>query len=133
MKPFFTPLRSTPSWHMDRRQALQTAASIWGPNQARPGGAPVGFRQASMMPSVGLPFIDIVPQGAGACMTNLTSPFSAGGMRGARAQTHIQCDPITGRPVWFKPAGRPLLWSGDLSACKRVRKVAARARRAKGR
>jgi len=33
----------------------------------------------------------------------------------------------------FKNMGRPLLWSGDLAASKRVRKVAAKARRAKGR
>ncbi len=33
----------------------------------------------------------------------------------------------------FKNMGRPLLWSGDLAASKRVRKVASKARRAKGR
>lgn len=38
-------------------------------------------------------------------------------------------NPSTGNLDWFKPAGRPLLWSGDLSACKRVDRLARRARR----
>jgi hypothetical protein len=112
-------------------QALNTAASIWGPNQAMPGGARMGFQNGGSS-FFDLPGIDIVSQGQGSCMGNLTSPFAAGGGRGARAKTHVQCDPVSGRPVWFKPAGRPILWSGDLSACKRVRKVASRARRARG-
>ena len=112
-------------------QALQTAAAIWGPNQAQPGGAPI--LTAGFMPSLGIPGMDIVGQGMGPACTQLQSPFAAGGGRGARAKIHVLADPITGRPVWFRPAGRPLLWSSDLTACKRVRKIAARARRAKGR
>ena len=122
-------------------QALHTAATIWGPNQAYPGGAPVtyyqnGYRRVDMPGENGglfdMPFMDVMPQGAERCMAGLTSPFAPSGGRGARAKTHVKCDPITGRAVWFKPAGRPLLWSGDLSACKRVRKIASRARRARG-
>jgi hypothetical protein len=50
-------------------------------------------------------------------------------MAGYRAQTFRAQNPATGQDVYFKPAGRPILWSSDLTACKRVRKVAARARR----
>lgn len=38
-------------------------------------------------------------------------------------------NPVTGRLHWYKNAGRPVLWSGDIAAQKRVRKVAARAAR----
>lgn len=113
---------------------LQTAGQIWGPNQAAPGGMQLtaGGGGYGYQPALGLPFGDVMPEGSAACMAGLTSPFAAGGQRGARAKTHVKCDPISGRTVWFKPAGRPLLWSGDLSACKRVRKVASRAKRARG-
>jgi len=67
--------------------------------------------------------------GGGACPT---APFASSSMAGPRAQTFVVANPVTGRAVWFKPAGRPILWSGDLSACRRVRKVAGRARRRLG-
>lgn len=50
-------------------------------------------------------------------------------MAGARAQFFRTQNPVTGQDTWFRPAGRPLLWSGDLTACKRVNKIARRARR----
>lgn len=50
-------------------------------------------------------------------------------MAGARAQFFRTANPVTGQDTWFRPAGRPLLWSGDLNACKRVNKVARRAAR----
>jgi len=105
-----------------------------------PTGAPVafptsrnfGFQQAAF----DLPFIDIVPQGQGALVGtpgggggSLTSPFRPT-MAGAAAQPFIATNPVTGRPTWFRPAGRPILFSGDLTTCKRVEKVARRARRA---
>jgi len=90
-----------------------------------------GFQQAAF----DLPFIDIVPQGAGALVGtpggtggSLTSPFRPT-MAGAAAQMFISPNPVTGRPTWFRPAGRPILWSGDLRACKTVEKIARRARR----
>lgn len=79
----------------------------------------------------GLPFVDIVGQGGGAALGALTSPFRPT-MAGAAAQAHIQPNPVTGKITWFKPAGRPILWSGDLTACRRVGKIAMRARRARG-
>jgi hypothetical protein len=77
-----------------------------------------------------LPFIDIVGQGGGNKLARLTSPFVPT-MAGARPQPFVASNPVTGRLTWFKPAGHPILWSGDLSACKRVGKIASRARRAK--
>lgn len=93
-----------------------------------------GFQQAAFngfqTAGLDLPFIDIVPQGGAGQLTRLTAPFVPT-MAGARAQPHIQANPVNGQLTWFKPAGRPILWSGDLTACKRVGKIAARARRAK--
>ena len=57
----------------------------------------------------------------------LTFPF-APTMSGSRAQTFIALNPSTGAPTWFRPAGRPILWSSDLTACRRVNKIARRAR-----
>lgn len=57
-----------------------------------------------------------------------TPPFRAT-MAGARAQFFRTPNPATGQDTWFRPAGRPILWSGDLTACKRVKKVARRAAR----
>lgn len=52
----------------------------------------------------------------------------AGGIRTRRmfAVPH----PVTGFPTFFRHVGRPILFSGDLAVCKKVNKVAARARRA---
>lgn len=43
-----------------------------------------------------------------------------------RPKTHLKVNPCTGKSVWFTPRGRPLVFSGDLSACKRVDRVAKR-------
>jgi hypothetical protein len=50
-------------------------------------------------------------------------------MSGARSMFFRTQNPVTGQDVWFRPAGRPVLWSGDFSACKRVKKVARKASR----
>lgn len=42
-------------------------------------------------------------------------------------------NPISGRLVYFAPRGRPILFSGDFAACRRVARVASHARRAGGR
>lgn len=62
-----------------------------------------------------------------------TAPFRAGAQATARASVFCLPNPLSGRPVWFMPAGRPLLWSGDVSAMRRVRRVASLAGRASGR
>jgi hypothetical protein len=50
-------------------------------------------------------------------------------MAGARAQPFVSANPVSGKLTWFKPAGKPILWSGDLTACRRVNRIASRARR----
>ena len=89
---------------------------------AFPGGAPVVQQAAFPM--------QITPGGGGGqirpaahCSTSLPSRVDIPTVD-ARGNT---------RYTTFKNMGRPLLWSGDLAASKRVRKVAAKARRAKGR
>ena len=74
-----------------------------------------------------LPLIDIVGQGGGAQLARLTSPFVPTAA-GARSQPFVTANPVTGALTWFKPAGKPILWSGDLTACKRVGRIARRAR-----
>lgn len=73
---------------------------------------------------LGVPFVDIAPTGGAA----IFEPYreSAGGYR---AQNFIAPDPGTGALRWFGPKGKPLLWSSDLQAARRVGKLAARAGR----
>lgn len=42
-------------------------------------------------------------------------------------------NPITGRKAWYRNVGRPILFSGDLRACRRVNRIGARLRRGRGR
>lgn len=58
------------------------------------------------------------------------SPFAVGPSGGLRPRRILQfTHPITGRIVWYRNMGRPILWSGDLSSTARVNRVAARAKR----
>lgn len=41
-----------------------------------------------------------------------------------RPKAHVKNNPCTGKGVWFVPRGRPLVFSGDLSAAKRLDRVA---------
>ena len=98
---------------------------------------PGGFRPASVITDLtqglglDLPFLDVVSQGGGSQLQAMTTPWRRT-MAGAAPQPFISQNPVTGRTTWFKPAGRPILWSGDLTACKRVGRIATRARRARG-
>ena len=89
-----------------------------------------GFPQYS--PGGDSPFGNVIsggssmPTAGGGCPT---SPFRAGGTASARAVPFVLINPLSGKPVWFGPLGRPLLWSGDMSAMRRVRRVAGRAAR----
>jgi hypothetical protein len=61
------------------------------------------------------------------------SPFSRINRTNIRMMSEVQVQhPETGKVYTYKNMGRPVLYSGDLAASKRVRKVAARARRASG-
>ncbi|HUT79458.1 MAG TPA: hypothetical protein VM285_17305 [Polyangia bacterium] len=83
------------------------------------------------LPSI--PFMDAVPNntpgasmGALACIT----PRAGGGLR---LPSRVDVPSPSGNGfVTFKNMGRPVLWTGDFAAAKRVRKVAGRARRRVG-
>jgi hypothetical protein len=75
-----------------------------------------------------LPGVDIVnpfqAQGAGACPTLFR------GTSGARPIPLITVpNPMTGAPVFYKHAGRPVLFSSDFAAARKVGRLARRARR----
>jgi hypothetical protein len=42
-------------------------------------------------------------------------------------------NPMSGKPTFYRHVGQPILFAGDLTTCKKVEKVARRARRARGR
>lgn len=99
------------------------------PPAALPGGAPLfgGSPVAGMLPD--LPFIDVVAQGS-TCITPRTTTS-----RRLPARVDVQTVDAAGNPkvTTYKNMGRAILFQGDLAACKRVKKVAGRARRAGGR
>ncbi len=97
------------------------------------GGIGPGFQQAGLTQQLqrflpDLPFIDVVPQGGGGTLGALTSPFIPT-MAGARAQAFVSPNPATGRLTWFRPSGRPIIFSGDFAVCRKIDKLARRARR----
>jgi hypothetical protein len=76
-----------------------------------------------------IPFIDVVPQGA-TCITPRQSQ-----VRRLPSRVDVPTMDSSGnvRFTTFKNMGRPVLWTGDFAAAKRVKKVASRARRSGGR
>jgi hypothetical protein len=88
------------------------------------------------------PLINQLMPGAGSAVAARPAFASGGGIINAPqvfTQTQMGyrgknffavANPQTGNLKWYRSAGRPILWSADLRACKRVNKVAARARRA---
>lgn len=101
------------------------------------GGQPSGFQTAGFplgaiarqLPGVVGGFLGGAAIDAALTGGNGGTPMFRPTMAGARAQFFRTQNPATGQDTWFRPAGRPLLWSGDLNACKRVNKVARRAAR----
>jgi len=85
--------------------------------------------RTEMVPGAGVLQIPSTAGFAGGC----PSLFSAGGMSARPVSMFMVPNPVTGKPTFFKHAGRPILFSGDLRACKTVNKIAARARRSRGR
>lgn len=79
----------------------------------------------SLLPSIDLPGFDIAAQGA-TCISPMQRTST-------RLPSRVDVPNGRGGFVTFKNMGRPVLWSGDLAACKRVRRVATRAKRAGGR
>lgn len=73
---------------------------------------------SNLLPSVGLPFVDLAPSGGAA----LFEPFRRTAS-GARAQLHIQVNPATDKPEFFAPVGRPLIFSRDFATVKRMKRL----------
>ena len=98
------------------------------PVSALPGGAPVmqaglgdvfgGLLGSAFGPS-------LTPQGA-TCPTLFRQAPQT--LRAVRS-FHIT-NPSTGKEVFYRNVGQPILFSGDLTVCKRVEKIARRAKRA---
>jgi hypothetical protein len=103
-----------------------------------PGVQPASFAALAPLARQAIPFLGGMLAGegiegamamaGGGAMSGGTPQFRATPV-GARAQFFRVPNPVTGQDTWFRPAGRPILWSGDLTACKRVKKVARRAAR----
>lgn len=90
--------------------------------------APIALPGGARTAGFDLPFVDVVPQGA-VCIT----PRATGSFRlPSRVDVPVPQRDGTVRFTTFKNMGRPILWSGDLAAVKRVRRVASKARRRVG-
>lgn len=89
---------------------------------------PAPSSRTEVVPSAGQFALGPAPF-AGGC----PSLFSAGGMSARPVSMFMVPNPVSGKPTFFKHAGRPILFSGDLRACKTVNRIAARARRVRGR
>jgi hypothetical protein len=95
---------------------------------AMPGGAPI--YAPSVIPAFGIPGWDLAPPGS----TPITPSTSAASVRLPSTVT-VPYQTASGRQQYatYKNMGRPVLFSGDYAACKRVRKVASKAKRRGGR
>jgi len=118
-------------------QPRHTTMPIGGPvtalPYAYPGGAPIPQGMATQA-GLEIPFVDIAPQGVmsgmgGTCITPQARP----GIGYPSTVQFLTPTPSGGTRVkTYKDKGTALLYSDDLAACKRVKRVAARARRAAG-
>lgn len=95
---------------------------------ALPGGAPI--YAPSVTPAFGLPGVDLAPPGS----TPIT-PYTTGAAVRLPSTVTVPYTTASGRQQYatYKNMGRPVLFSGDYAACKRVRKVASKAKRRGGR
>jgi hypothetical protein len=101
-------------------QPMQGATPVSYPT-ALPGGA-------SVIPALGLPGVDLAPPGS----TPIT-PYQTGSSTRLPATVTVPYQTATGtKYAHYRNMGRPLLYSGDLAAVKRARKVASKARRRVG-
>lgn len=64
--------------------------------------------------------------GGGADTLDETAAFTDPVPGACRPKSHVKVNPCTGKGVWFVPRGKPLVFSGDMAACKRVDRVAKR-------
>jgi len=131
----------------------QTILPIFAP---QPGRSPVFMPGGSLPGAFGTPFLptqragfDLFPQGLDSLLGPSMLPgFLQPGNGGAavaapgcivpqlrqsmRLPSRVDVPNQNGTFTTFKNMGRPILWTGDLAATKRVRKVARRAKRAGG-
>lgn len=98
------------------------------PATAMPGGAPT-YLPGVQTAGLGLPFIDVAPQGT---VGNIVPRQTMSMRLPSRVDVPMTDSAGNVRFHTFKNMGRPLLYQGDLAACKRVRRVASRAKRARG-
>jgi len=100
-----------------------------------------GGAVGSLLPKIG-PFLGGVGSGAvgGELADALQGLFTSGGASSqsdmaaftdavpgsCRPKEHLKVNPCTGKSTWFTPRGRPLVFSGDMAACKRVDRVSKR-------
>ena len=108
-----------------------------GPPGAMPGGArfaPGPMITPARQAGFDLPFIDIAPQGTMGGMGGTCITPQARGSVGYPSTVQFLAPTPSGstRVKTYKDKGSCLLYSDDLAACKRVKRVAARARRAVG-
>lgn len=102
------------------------------PQQAGLGGLiiPTLSKARSLLPAFGAGIAGSVAEGfftnGGAATQDITAAFTDPQPGACRPKAHVKTNPCTGKGVWFVPRGRPLVFSGDLSACKRVDRVAKR-------
>lgn len=66
----------------------------------------------------------------GASTLDDTAAFTDPVPGSCRPKMHVKVNPCTGKGTWFTPRGRPLVFSGDMAACKRVDRVAKRLNKA---
>ena len=100
---------------------------------AMPGGAPISPGPA-IQAGFDMPFMDIAPQGTMSGMGGTCITPRARGSVGYPSTVQFMAPTPSGntRVKTYKDKGSCLLYSDDLAACKRVKRVAARARRAVG-
>lgn len=130
--------------------ALRTAGQIFGPPPQRGLEQRGGFQQAGfpLVPFAGAAARKILPAiGLGAvggeAFDALQNFFTGGAATqddaaaftdpipgSCRPKTHLKVNPCTGKATWFTPRGRPLVFSGDMAACRRVNRVAKRLNKA---
>lgn len=82
------------------------------------------------LPSLVPDFLGAIPTTGGACIT----PTARSSVR-LPSRVDVPTVDASGntRFTTFKNMGKPILWSGDLAACKRVKRLGSRVRRAGGR
>jgi len=127
------------------QSGIQLASNILAPRQQQ--FTPTPFFQPPVQ-QAGFPLLGA---GAGALAKRFLPPFGAGVAGGiaenflnfggastldesaaftdpvpgaCRPKMHVKTNPCTGKGTWFVPRGRPLVFSGDLSAAKRLDRVA---------